>query len=493
MKIAFRKWLILTHRYLGIPLSFLFLMWFASGIAMIFARGMPSLTPEVRLERMPALNFDAVKLRPSEALEKAQLVRPPVRATLLTVMGRPVYRFSSGGFVTVFADSGDVLEQIGQAEALRIASSFSGLPAEKLIYAGEITEPDQWTLENRRALPMQKVVVRDDAGTNLYISEETGEVDLLTTRGTRLLAWFAAIPHWMYFTPLRANGAVWRQVVLWTSGIGAVLACLGLLLAFTQYATHYAGLMRWHYISGVAFGVFSLTWVFSGLLSMEPFFWASGGGTGNRIPQVLRGGSLDFAAFEKLPRGEGIKEIDFVTIQGGPYYISHRPGSEPELIVARSLESRREPFSAESVLARVQQGNPNVPVIETAVLKNYDSYYHATERKPPLPVLRIKFGDPDATWFYIDPRMSQVVGRFTRRERLQRWIYHGFHSLDFNFWYYQGWVWTTVMVVLNLGGAVLSLIGVIIGVKRLRRNTRSTAWPSRNRNTSRELREQSRG
>jgi hypothetical protein len=467
MKIAFRKWLILTHRYLGIPLSFLFLMWFASGIAMIFARGMPSLTPELRLERMPALNFDAVKLSPPEALEKAQLGRPPTRATLLTVMGRPAYRFSSGGLVTVFADNGDVLDQIGQSEALRIANSFTGLPAEKLGYAGELTEPDQWTLENRRALPMQKVVVHDDADTHLYISEETGEVDLLTTRGTRLLAWFAAIPHWMYFTPLRANGPVWRQVVLWTSGIGAILAGLGLVLAFTQYATHYAGWMRWHYISGVAFGVFSLTWVFSGLLSMEPFFWASGGGTGNRIPQALRGGSLDFPAYKQLPRAEAIKEIDFVMIQGEPYYVSHRAGAEPELIVARSLETRHEPFSAESVLARVQQGNPGVPIVEKAVLTDYDSYYHATDRKPPLPVIRVKFGDPDATWFYIDPRLSQVAVRFTRRERLQRWIYHGFHSLDFNFWYYQGWVWTTIMVVLNLGGVMLSLIGVTIGLKRL--------------------------
>jgi hypothetical protein len=467
MKIALRKWLILTHRYLGIPLSFLFLMWFASGIAMIFARGMPSLTPALRLERLAPLNFDLVKLSPSEALEKAQLGRPPAEVTLLTLMGRPAYRFSSGGFVTVFADNGEVLDQIGQPEALRIANSFTKLPAEKLSYAGEITEPDQWTLENRRALPLQKIVVHDDESTHLYISEETGEVDVLTTRGSRLLAWFAAIPHWMYFTPLRANGAVWRQVVLWTSGIGAVLACLGLALAFTQYATPYAGWMRWHYISGVAFGVFALTWVFSGLLSMEPFFWASGGGTGNRIPQALRGGPLDFAACQQLPRGEGIREIDFVMIQGEAYYVSHRPGSDPDLIDSRSLETQHEAFPVESVLARVQQGNPNVPVNETAVLTNYDSYYHATEQKPPLPVIRIKLGDTDATWFYIDPRMSQVVGRFTRRERLQRWIYHGFHSLDFNFWYYQGWAWTTVMVALNMGGVTLSLIGVIIGVKRL--------------------------
>ena len=88
--------MILTHRYLGIPLSFLFLMWFASGIAMIFARGMPSLTPEMRLERMPPLNFAAVKLNPSEALEKAQLDGAPARAMLMTIMGRPAYHIQQG-------------------------------------------------------------------------------------------------------------------------------------------------------------------------------------------------------------------------------------------------------------------------------------------------------------------------------------------------------------------------------------------------------------
>jgi PepSY-associated TM region len=468
MRIQVRKWVILTHRYLGIPLSFLFFMWFASGIAMIFTRGMPGLTPDLRLQRLPPLNFDAVKLSPSQASEKAQFDGTPSRATLLMIMGRPAYRFSSRVSVTVFADTGDVLEQVGELEAIRIAGAFMDLPQSRLQYAGELTEPDQWTFEDTRGLPMHKVVADDNPHTHLYISEETAEVQLLTTRGTRVAAWFAAIPHWMYFSWLRSNGAVWRQVVLWVSGIGIVLACLGVVLAFTQYTTRYAGLMRWHYVTGVVFGVFSLTWVFSGLLSMEPFFWASGGGTGDRIPQTLRGGALDLAAFDKWPAAPaGLKELDFLRIQGEPYYLAHTPDSPPELISAHSLEVRKEPFPIGSLLARVAQGNPGVPVAEATVLSDYDSYYHATERKPPLPVLRVKFGDPDATWLYIDPRMSQVVGRFTRRERLQRWIYHGLHSLDFNFWYYQGWVWTAAMVALNAGGTLLSAIGVIIGIKRM--------------------------
>src|ERR1051326_8976720 len=475
--VAIRKFLILTHRYLGIAVCLLFMMWFVSGIAMIFARGMPGLTPDVRLQHLPPLNLASVKLSAAEAMEKAQLERPPARATLLTVMERPAYRFSVGrSAVTVFADTGDVLDAVAQPDAMKIAARFMNVPEAQLHYAGEVLEPDQWTLEDRSLLPAHKITVDDAARTQLYVSEETAEVALLTTRGSRALAWFAAIPHWMYFAPLRQNGALWRQVVLWTSGVAAVLALLGIVLAFMQYSTRYAGLMRWHYVTGVAFGVFALTWVFSGLLSMEPFFWASGGGTGNRIPQALRGGALDLARFPQLALTPGtIKEVDFVRIQGMPHYVVRSDSAGPLLVSAVSSVFRPEPFSTESLLSRVKQGNPEVPIAEAAVLSNYDSYYHPTERKPPLPVLRVKFADPDATWFYIDPQLSQVVTRFTRRERVQRWIYHGLHSLDFNFWYYQGWVWQTAMVVLNAGGAVLSVIGVVLAIRRVTRGIKRIA------------------
>ena len=79
----FRKWMILIHRWLGIVLSLLFVLWFVSGIAMIFARGMPSLTPEMRLDRLPALDFAAIKIPPSAPAEKAQLDR--ALSWLLTV------------------------------------------------------------------------------------------------------------------------------------------------------------------------------------------------------------------------------------------------------------------------------------------------------------------------------------------------------------------------------------------------------------------------
>src|SRR5688572_15124034 len=99
--IWFRKWMILTHRWLGIVLSLLFVAWFVSGIAMIYARGMPSLTPALRLERLDPLDLARVQLTPHDAAQRAEVDRAG-RVVLLMSMGRPAYRF---GADTVFADN----------------------------------------------------------------------------------------------------------------------------------------------------------------------------------------------------------------------------------------------------------------------------------------------------------------------------------------------------------------------------------------------------
>src|SRR6185369_4604344 len=123
------------------------------------------------------------------------------------------------------------------------------------------------------------------------------------------------------------------------------------------------------------------TWVFSGLLSMEPFFWASDGGTGERIPQALRGGALDLSKFPKLESpAQRIKELEFLRIQGEPYYSVRRDSAEPLLVSAASSQVRRESFSTESLMARVKQGNPDVAIAESTLLSDYDSYYHPSER-----------------------------------------------------------------------------------------------------------------
>lgn len=472
-----RKSLILIHRYLGIVLCVPFLVWFVSGIFMIYAREMPTLTPEARMEHLPVIDASAIRLSPHEAVEKA-FSQPQglPETTLLTILGRPAYRFEGNPPVTVFADTGEILA-MNAARAAEAARLFTGLPAGRHSTAGLLTKVDQWTITNRSRLPFHKFTLDDKPRTELYVSEQTGEVTVLTTRGTRALAWVAAIPHWLYFTAIRTKPGVWRPLVLWLSGLGIISAVLGLVLGIIQYRRRrphipYAGWMRWHYITGVIFGVFTLTWVFSGFLSMEPWFWASDGAIDPGELQAALTGEppMDLSAFPvAFPNVKGVKEVGYRTIQGDPYYWVRTAESDGTLVSASSLEVRTQPWPAEALIEDLKSAYPDVKILESTLLQDYDSYYYSFNRRAPLPVLRVKFDDPDATWIYVDPRLSEVVGRAHRRERLQRWIYRGFHSLDFSFWYYNRPLWDIGVIGLSLGGVALSLIGVVISWKRIAR------------------------
>jgi uncharacterized iron-regulated membrane protein len=498
-----RRILIVSHRYLGIGLSLLAIMWFATGITMMYVGGMPRLTPELRLERLPSLDLSRVRLTPSEAAEKAG---GRGRAQLLTVMERPAYRI---GGATVFADTGEVLEPVSRAQAKAIASRFMRVPEERITHLATLNRADQWTL-GQGALPLHKFAVDDEDGTQLYVQPRSGEVTTLTTRKSRGLAWISTIPHWLYFTALRTNQPVWYRTVVWTSAAVCLLAVLGLALGFTQFrktrpfslskAVPYSGWMRWHYITGVVFGLFSLTWAFSGLLSMEPFEWTNAEGL--EVPRdALTGGPTDLdrfaamapATWDRVLGGRGIKEVEFARIQDEhyyvvrqapldesvaqkrerlhqPYYITGRAEQDRLLVAADTLEVRREPPSQASMVAWLRAALPDVPIVESALLSEYDSYYYSRRGQTPLPVLRVKFGDPAQTWVYVDPDMGQVLTAIPKLARIERWAYNGLHSLDFSFWYYSR-AWDVGMIALLLGCLASSCMGLVMGIRRVRRGT----------------------
>src|SRR5690606_11728759 len=222
---------------------------------------------------------DAVSLSPLEAAERAgPFWREPGAAVLVSVLGRPAYRFGEGRTQTfVFADNGASLEPLEPDAARTVAAGFAGVDPERVQFVRTVSEPDQWTLAQAGDLPLHKFRVDDGAGTEVYVSPRRAEVALATTRASRTLAWAGAIPHWFYVTPLRTNQPLWYWSVVWASVLGCALAVLGLALGVTQFrrskpfrlsaSIRYRGWMRWHYLLGVVFGIFTLTWVFSGLLS----------------------------------------------------------------------------------------------------------------------------------------------------------------------------------------------------------------------------------
>ena len=496
-----RKWLILSHRYAGIVLSLFVVLWFATGITMMYAGGMPRLTPEMRLEKLPNLDLARVRLTPAEAAE-AGLIGEPGRAVLLSIMGRPAYRFGAAESTTVFADTGEVLEGATLTQARTIASRFAGVTEDQVDHVGTLNRVDQWTLVQSRQLPLHKFRVKDERGTELYVSPRTGEVTMVTTRRGRALAWISTIPHFFYFSALRENQPVWYQFVVWTSGLVCALAVLGLVLGVVQtFRQKYTGAMKWHYVTGLVFGVFTVTWAFSGLLSMEPFEW-----TNSRPLEVRRdvftGGPIDLtnyaamkpAEWDHLVDGSGIKEIELARIQDQhyymvrlahdpeadkrperlhqPYYITGRAETDRLLVRAEWLQVQREPFSVDSLVARLRAELPEVPILEQQLLTEYDAYYYSRQHLTPLPVLRVKFADPGETWFYIDPSTSTLLSQVTRLSRIERWLYNGLHSFDFPVFYDMRPLWDAAMIVLLLGGLASSSIGLGLGFSRVARGVR---------------------
>src|SRR5215468_140182 len=112
-----RKLLIYSHRWLGIGITVMFLLWTLSGVVLMYY-GHPQITTGERLLRLEPIDFSTARVTPAEAAAKAGFEayrganRAPYRVRLSMYNGRPVYRLarvSIGNWSTVYADTGSVL------------------------------------------------------------------------------------------------------------------------------------------------------------------------------------------------------------------------------------------------------------------------------------------------------------------------------------------------------------------------------------------------
>jgi hypothetical protein len=380
----------------------------------------------------------------------------------------------------------------------RIAAAWTGQPADAA-KVETVEQVDQWTLQGefQNLSPLRKYSWPN--GEQVYVSENTGEVAQYTTAASRLGAYLGAIPHWLYFTPLRKHGLEWSRLVIWSSAIGTVSAILGLVIGIWMYSPSkryrfagaptgipYRGQKRWHTIFGLIFGLGAATWAFSGMLSMDPFPTRTGGPTGGRrgdegagIPEALRG-PLQLAAFSaRLPReavaqaGDlKIKELELTAFDGEPVYLA-RLGRNETRIIPLAGEPRAE-FDRQrmmDVVAKAAQADGG-PGAEIGVLEQYDMYYLDRRRQRPLPVILARLHGTDGMRYYIDPKTARVVGNYSPRNWVNRWLYHGLHSLDFPWLYNYRPLWDIVVITFMVGGTSLCVTSLILAWRVLGRKLR---------------------
>src|SRR4029079_13514567 len=114
---------------------------------------------------------------------------------------------------------------------------------------------------------------------------------------------------------------------------------------------------------------------------------------------------------------------------------------------------------------------PGVAVRDSVWLNEYDSYYYNQDGLRSLPVLLVRYADAQSTWLYIDPQHGTMM-RQDKMMRWNRWVYHGFHSLDFPFLYYRRPLWDIVVILFSVGGIALSVTTLVPSWRRLVRHAK---------------------
>jgi len=476
---------------MGISFCVLFAMWFVSGIVLMYWN-YPGVGPADRLARAEPLNAAQIRLSPEQAWAALGPSEPPDYVRIATLAGRPVYRFQWGQVQSVvYADSGEVQENFSPDLARVTAAAWAGRSPATARFEGPLTEPDQWTVsgEFRELRPLVKYSWSD--GLEVYVSQATGEVVQSTTRGARIGAWFGAIPHWLYFTPLRRHGQMWSRVVIWASGIGTAMSLCGLLVGILLYSpakryrfpegsssVPYAGQKRWHTMLGLVFGLVTCTWIFSGMLSMDPFGWESSG-QAMRLNAVLRGGPLRLEPFaaksprqvlEQLGSDLRVKELELRAFAGEPVYVAVESPERSRIV---PVNGRPQPEFEPAEVTRLLRGaSQPYGLAEVRVVTHYESYYLDRHHQRPLPVLFVRVGDPEESMYYVDLKTARIVEGYVIRSRWNRWLYHGLHSMDLPWLYRHRPAWDVLVLALMLGGTALSVTAMVIAWRRLRRKVR---------------------
>jgi hypothetical protein len=519
-----RRLLIFVHRWLGVALSVVFLLWFVSGIVMMYWT-YPGVSARDRLERAPVLSPERIKISPAQAMATLGRDGGPAQVRLTSYDGRPVYAVGGGGRsggggrgagpVMVFADDGTIPPQVDAAFADRVAAAWARRPLEEATKQ-TVEEVDQWTVGGLRAqLPLEKYSWPD--GQQVYVNGNTGSVVQYTTTSSRFWAYLGAIPHWLYFTPLRKHQPEWFSLVVWSSLIGTISAILGVVIAVWMYSPKkryrhagaptsipYRGWKRWHTITGLFFGVLTATWAFSGLLSMGPFpiidrlteltvpserppeqegraagaaneernpTRARGGGRGGRgggLAGALSGrGRLQHADYAAKPPSEalasirdfGAKELEHASFDGQPVYLATDARGDTRIVPVQG--EPKDAFDAGEVMRIVRQAaGPNLA--EVRLMEQYDAYYYDRRRERPLPVVYAKMNDAVGTRYYIDPKTGRIAGSYSARGWVNRWLYHGLHSLDFPWLINHRPLWDIVVILLMLGGTAVCVTSIVM-------------------------------
>ncbi len=487
----FSRIIFTIHRVLGTLLSVLFFVWFVSGIVMMY-HGYPHATDNEKAEKLEPLGSDLPSVKELER-------RLPDSCTIDELLvnrylGQTIFEIRSGEETfRLPADSAGQLPAIDETYIRRVAALWCSASVDHIdsLYA-----LDQWIPfgKLKEEFPIYKFYFADDDDTQLYISSRSGEVLQCTTHPERFWAWVGAVPHWVYFTMLRQNRDLWIKTVIWLSGIGSIMVIAGIYVGVymtvksrrrkKKWFPYKKKWYYWHHVTGFLFGLFALTWVFSGMMSMtDPPKWFCKEHQKYPVREMMQADAPSLKSYPLdyrmlIGQYEGrITQIRWTHFFDLPTYEIVLADAEKQTIDATTSQPLA--LTEKQATDAVRKIHGDDAVLHTLLLKEYDTYYINHKRRLKLPVWKVSVENADKTCYYINPSDGRLRPYNTHR-RAGAWMYAGLHTLRFKFLVAHPVLWEVVMWVLLLGGATLSLSGIVLGVRYI--------WRLIRRRTSRHFR-----
>lgn len=232
--------------------------------------------------------------------------------------------------------------------------------------------------------------------------------------------------------------------------------------------------LHWHHISGMIFGLFALTFVFSGMMSLVDLpDWMQKGK--QKSPEIrFRGCEGGMLAPERYVLDyrcisdslEGVKSIEWSSYGGHPYYVVQ--SSSGKMNVDASQSAAVKPFRLTEGMVRktVERLHGREAGYTLEWMTEFDEDYYSRRGMLTLPVYKVVVNDELHTRHYFNPK-TLYHRQMNDNDRLRGVLYNGLHSLNFKCLTDCPVLWNTVMYILLVGGIFLSLTGVVLTLQWL--------------------------
>jgi uncharacterized iron-regulated membrane protein len=215
--------------------------------------------------------------------------------------------------------------------------------------------------------------------------------------------------------------------------MGCFLTLSGLLLVARRWPTaepraRALGVRRWHQLSSQIFGLFALTWVGSGLLSVEPWGLLK---SSSLNPVRLHGpaipGQKISAAIHQLAkalRASRFVSLEFAPFDGEPYFIASAADGSRQRLDASGLPAPLTERDFSELALRLESSAP------VLYLTQEDRYLfsHRSDQVR-LPAYRVIVDGHRQTYVYLDALSATVEAETDPNGEAYRWI-QGIHRFD---------------------------------------------------------------